>query len=111
MSTSLNLLAMRNNGTIVDIGGRSLVAKTTIQMIPLYLNRFLESEYAAMIAMPKVKIVEPNETMRLLLRYLYTELDPGVKAVFIALQSGVKRNLGTIEKISFLVLIDVIAFQ
>jgi hypothetical protein len=37
-----------------------------------------------MIATTKVQIVDPMETTKLFVKYLYTELEPGEKAVFIA---------------------------
>ena len=61
--------------------------------------------------MINVRKVDPREIIKLLIKYLYTELEPGEKAVFIASKFGVKRNFGLREKISPLALIDVIAFQ
>jgi hypothetical protein len=61
--------------------------------------------------MTSVKVVDPREMIRLLPRYLYIELDPGVKAVIMALKSGVKMNFGWSEKMSPRVLIEVTAFQ
>lgn len=67
---SFSLLANRNIGMIVLIGGNSLVAKMTNQMILLSLNLFFEIEYAAIVAMINVVKVAPKEMITLFFRYL-----------------------------------------
>lgn len=67
---SFSLLANRNIGMIVLIGGNSLVAKMTNQIMLLSLNLFFEIEYAAIVAMINVATVAPKEMITLFFRYL-----------------------------------------
>jgi hypothetical protein len=55
---------------IVLIGGNSLVAKMTNQIMLLSLNLFFEIEYAAIVAMINVATVAPKEMITLFFRYL-----------------------------------------
>jgi hypothetical protein len=111
VSTIFSLLASRNIGTIVLIGGSNLVANMISQMPLRNLNLFLDSGYAAMIPRTSVMLVAHSAILMLSPRYLYVDEDPGVKAVLKADQFGVNINFGLSENMSDRPLMDVAIFQ